>query len=124
MALEVFLRNDPERPVFDPFALLHRDARPAHAADAVDFLALDRDQHFAAPGIAADQLELGAEYVDEQDRHFTQRRAFAAGADDHFLAEHFLEALGGSIAAQHAEIDAVAVPLPSMMNFDGSCGTG
>src|SRR5215212_3663805 len=100
MTLEVFLRNDLERAVFDPVALLHRDAGPAHAADAVHLVALDSDENLAAAGIAADQAQLGAEDIGEEDRHFAQGRAFTAGPDNYLLGKRLLEGFGRRIGPQ------------------------
>jgi hypothetical protein len=77
MAAEVFLHDGAQRAVLEPLAALHRNARPAHAAHAVNFLAIDRQQDFVRAGIAADQPKFHAEHVDQEDRQLAQRRPFA-----------------------------------------------
>src|SRR5262249_55626506 len=106
MPLQVLLGEQPHEAAADPVALLGRKARPVHAAHALHLVALHRHDDLAAAGIAADDAQLHAQNIDQHDRHLAQRRAFAAGADDHLLVEGLLERLHRRVGAHYAEIDA------------------
>jgi hypothetical protein len=62
-----------------------------------------REDDLAAAGVTADEAQLRAEHVDQYDRKVPQRRAFAAGADDHLLVQGLLKRRHRCVGPDRAE---------------------
>ena len=104
MLAEAVLRQDLHLAFLDPFLIAGLGADPAERGMALDFAALHREVDLRGVGVAADDLEFGAEDRIGDHRHVVGRGPGTDRADDGLGAEQIGERLRARLGPDHHDL--------------------
>ncbi len=101
---QVLLHQHADHALLQPVRTLAIHGVPAHAADALHLVLLDREQDFARAGIARDDAKFGAEHVVEQHRRVARGAARLRRAQDQLGRVRVFDRLDRRVGAHIAVV--------------------